>query len=177
MKKTLAILAVLVLACASVFAQAAAEAPAKKGPVTLAWWDNYANLAETHQAILDEYEAATGNHVELQNYDGTSYKEALDLAIRSGQSPDILSAKPWGTNNIAQKYTEGVIAPLTVDSQLTSFATCFRSSHSLHQGSPSRHPEGSLRRLHSLRRQGLLLPYPGSEPLRYALVRQERHPE
>ncbi|MCF0237220.1 MAG: carbohydrate ABC transporter substrate-binding protein [Sphaerochaetaceae bacterium] len=114
MKKVLSLILVLALfANTMVFATGASELASKKEAITLDWWDQYMTLESTHQKIFDEYEAETGNHVAYQGYEGSSFKEALDLAIRSGQSPDIFS-NIWGTNNIVQKYHEGVLAPMTI---------------------------------------------------------------
>lgn len=112
MKKALALIALVALVCSVAFAQAAAEAQ-QKGPVTLTWWDQYSNQAGTHQAIFDAFEAETGNKVEMQNYSSSAAKDAFDLAIRSNQSPDIMS-NPWKTNGIAAKYYEGALGAMTV---------------------------------------------------------------
>lgn len=106
MKKLLGVLLSLALLCT--FAPTQAQAA-----TTLTWWDQFATLQELHQGIFDTFEAETGVHVDYQNYDAASLKESIDLAIRSGQSPNIFT-QMWGSNQEVAKWTEGVFAPLTV---------------------------------------------------------------
>lgn len=80
---------------------------------SLDWWDQFANLEGTHQTIYDAYEKDTGIHVNYQNFDAASFKEAFDLALSSHQAPDILSYA-WDQNNAVAKYQEGSFSPLTV---------------------------------------------------------------
>lgn len=79
----------------------------------LEWWDQFANLMETHQAIYDAYEEETGIHVNYENFDAASFKEAFDLALSSHQAPDILSYA-WEANDAVAKYQEGNFSALTV---------------------------------------------------------------
>lgn len=80
---------------------------------SLKWWDHFATLMDTHQAIYDAYEADTGIHVDYENFDAASFKEAFDLALSSHQAPDILSYA-WDVNNAVAKYQEGNFSALTV---------------------------------------------------------------
>lgn len=104
---SLALTAVLCLGCA-------ASAAAEEG--TLKWWDQFATLQETHQAIYDAFEEETGIHVDYENFDAASFKEAFDLALSSDQAPDILSYA-WGANDAVAKYQEGNFSPLTISKE------------------------------------------------------------
>lgn len=91
-----------------------ASASAESG--TLKWWDQFAPLMETHQGIYDAFEAETGIHVDYENFDAASFKEAFDLAFSSDQAPDILSYA-WGANDAVAKYQEGNFSALTVSKE------------------------------------------------------------
>jgi len=108
MKKVVALFLSVLLLVGCVTAASAQE--------TLTWWDQFATLMDTHQAIFDEFEAETGIKVEYQNFDAASLKDAIDLAILSDQCPDIFT-QMWGNNKEVAKYTEGVFAPLTVSKE------------------------------------------------------------
>lgn len=105
MKKLAALLLTAVM-FASCFTAATAE-------TTLVWWDHFATLMDTHQAIFDEFEAETGIKVEYQNFDAASIKDSIDLAILSDQCPDIFPMM-WGGNRAVQKYLEGTFSPLNI---------------------------------------------------------------
>jgi multiple sugar transport system substrate-binding protein len=92
----------------------AASVSADEG--TLKWWDQYATLMDTHQAIYDAFEEETGIHVDYENFDAASFKEAFDLAISSGQAPDILSYA-WDANDAVAKYQAGTFSALTVSKE------------------------------------------------------------
>lgn len=104
---SLTLTAMLCLGCVS-------GAAAEEG--TLKWWDQFATLTETHQAIYDAFEEETGIHVDYENFDAASFKEAFDLALSSDQAPDILSYA-WDANNAVAKYQEGNFLPLTVSKE------------------------------------------------------------
>lgn len=104
---SLALTAALCLSCV-------ASASADGG--TMKWWDQFATLMDTHQAIYDAFEAETGVHVDYENFDAASFREAFDLALSSDQAPDILSYA-WDANNAVAKYQEGNFAPLTVSKE------------------------------------------------------------
>ncbi|MCM1188458.1 MAG: ABC transporter substrate-binding protein [bacterium] len=101
----------LVLALAGVLCLSTACGKTKTD--SLDWWDHFANLEETHQALYDAYEQETGIHVNYENFDAASFKEAFDLALTSHQAPDILSYA-WDQNNAVAKYQEGSFSALTV---------------------------------------------------------------
>ncbi len=105
MKKLLALVLSAVLLCTCVTGAVAEE--------KIKWWDQFATLMETHQAIYDVFEAETGIHVDYENFDAASFREAFDLALSSDQAPDILSYA-WDQNNAGAKYNEGAFQALTV---------------------------------------------------------------
>ena len=105
MKKLTALVLALALMCGCIVS-ASAE-------TTLTWWDHFATLMETHQAIFDAFEAETGVKVEYQNFDAASFKDSIDLAIVGGQCPDIFP-QMWCNNKEIQKYYENTFAPLTI---------------------------------------------------------------
>ena len=80
---------------------------------TLTWWDHFANLEAVHQKLFDELEAETGTHVEYQNFDAASIKDALVSAFGSDQEPDIFP-QMFGSNAEISKYNEGYFSPMTV---------------------------------------------------------------
>ncbi len=86
---------------------------AQETPKTLEWWDHYLPLAPLHQEIWAAYEAKTGIHVNYTQYDPAKQTEALLLAFRSGQCPDVFSMTFGGTPEPAM-YKDGWFSPLAV---------------------------------------------------------------
>ena len=110
MKKWMAFLLLLVMAASLSFAAGRAAAPS--GPRTITWWDHFLPLAPMHQEIWDQYAARTGNRVEYTQYDPARQSDALLLAFRANQCPDVfsntLSAQP------AALFKEGWFSPMAL---------------------------------------------------------------
>lgn len=118
MKKGMMIgLVLLLLASPLLFSAGAQEkSPAQtvgETPKTLEWWDHYLPLAPLHQEIWNAYEAKTGIKTNYTQYDPAKQTEALLLAYRSGQSPDVFSMTFGGTPEPAM-YKDGWFSPLAI---------------------------------------------------------------
>ena len=90
-------------------------AGSQTGPKTITWWDHFLPLAPMHQEIWNEYTAKTGNKVEYTQYDPAKQSDALLLAFRANQCPDVfsntLSSQP------AALFKEGWFSPLTLSKE------------------------------------------------------------
>ncbi|MDR1636535.1 MAG: extracellular solute-binding protein [Treponema sp.] len=121
MKKTVSLLSILVIAASFCFAGGGSDkgagpsAPVQSGPKTITWWDHFLPLAPMHQALWDEYSAKTGNKVEYTQYDPAKQNDALLLAFRSNQCPDVFSNTLGG--EAATLFREGWFSPMTVSKE------------------------------------------------------------
>lgn len=119
MRKGLMVLVVLcVLLMPMVSAKGTAETAVDKKvepvvPKTLEWWDHYLPLAGLHQQIWDAYEAKSGVKTHYTQFDPAKQNEALLLAFRSGQCPDVFSMTFGGTPEPAM-YKDGWFSPLAI---------------------------------------------------------------
>jgi len=91
MKKWLAFSLLLVLSASLCFAAGSSAPAAPSGPKTITWWDHFLPLAPMHKELWAQYTAKTGNKVEYTQYDPAKQKDALLLAFRSNQCPDVFS--------------------------------------------------------------------------------------
>ena len=83
--------------------------PAKTG---LVWWDHFKPLVSLHESIWAEYTKTTGIEVDYTQYNPAKLTEALQLAYRSNQSPDVFpNVMGVADSNL---YHEGWYAPLTI---------------------------------------------------------------
>ncbi|MGE4584835.1 MAG: ABC transporter substrate-binding protein [Sphaerochaeta sp.] len=82
-------------------------------PKTLEWWDHYLPLAPLHQEIWNAYEAKTGVKVNYTQYDPAKQNDALLLAFRSGQCPDVFSMTFPGNPEPAM-YKDGWFSPMAI---------------------------------------------------------------
>ncbi|MDR2552148.1 MAG: hypothetical protein LBD31_03140, partial [Treponema sp.] len=81
------------------------SSPGQGGPKTITWWDHFLPLAPLHQQLWAEYTAKTGSKVEYTQYDPAKQGDALLLAFRSTQCPDVFSYTFGGEP--ATLYKEG----------------------------------------------------------------------
>ena len=122
MKKTGVICFLLILLAASVFAggggdkkqpAAGQQAEAAKSG-TLEWWDHFLPIAPLHQQIWEQYAAKTGVKVNYTQYDPAKQNEALLLAFRSNQCPDVFSMT-FQANTVPSMFKEGWFSPMALD--------------------------------------------------------------
>lgn len=85
----------------------------EKEAKTLQWWDHFLPIAPLHQQIWDANEAKTGVKVQYTQYDPAKQNEALLLAFRSGQCPDVFSMTFAG-NPEPSMYKDGWFSPLAI---------------------------------------------------------------
>ncbi len=82
----------LALAAAAAFAGGQTEPAAATGPITIRVWDHFQPLTAAHDAILDAMKKRHPNlTVEHTVYNPATMPEALQLAFKSGQLPDVTS--------------------------------------------------------------------------------------
>lgn len=117
-KRGITTLALLLMALPLLMAGGSAEkATGASGEPTqvesISWWDHYLPLAPLHQQLWDEFTEETGIKVEYTQYDPAKQNEALLLAYRSNQTPDVFSMTFSG-NPEPQMYKDGWFSPLTV---------------------------------------------------------------
>jgi multiple sugar transport system substrate-binding protein len=118
MKKGLVVLLLAILVMTTVFASGGTEQidskPQNKTAVkSIDWWDHYLPLAPLHQKIWDDFTEETGVKVTYTQYDPAKQNEALLLAFRSGQSPDVFSMTFAG-NPEPSMYKDGWFSPLAL---------------------------------------------------------------
>lgn len=77
------------------------------------WWDHFLPIAPLHRQIWDAYTAETGIKVNYTQYDPAKQNEALLLAFRSKQCPDVFSMTFSG-NPEPSMYKDGWFSPLAV---------------------------------------------------------------
>ncbi|QBY01264.1 extracellular solute-binding protein [Rhodophyticola sp. CCM32] len=84
---------------------------AQDGPV-LQWWDIFAPLTDMNQRFWDAFEESGRGRVEYTNTNPATSMQALQLAFRSGESPDIFDVD-GDPATLASLYEAGWFAPLT----------------------------------------------------------------
>jgi len=100
------------------FSNGQKDGTAAKGdaPVKIVWWDHYMPLAPLHEAIWDKYRGEDGKSVvEYTQYDPSKLSEAIQLAYRSGQSPDVFP-NVMGVPD-SKLYHEGWFQPLSLSEE------------------------------------------------------------
>jgi multiple sugar transport system substrate-binding protein len=117
MKKIL-ILGLFLIIAVTLFAGGSGErggtgAASQGGTKTVTWWDHYMPLAPLHEKIWNDFTAQTGVKVEYTQYDPAKQQDALLLAFRSNQCPDVFSMTFSG-NPHASMYKEGWFAPMSL---------------------------------------------------------------
>jgi multiple sugar transport system substrate-binding protein len=80
---------------------------------TLEWWDHYLPIASLHREIWDAYEEETGVKTNYTQFDPAKQNDALLLAFRSKQSPDVFSMTFGGNPELAM-YKDGWFSPLAL---------------------------------------------------------------
>jgi multiple sugar transport system substrate-binding protein len=95
MKKIAGLVVLLTVAAGICFAGGGSAqesaAPAQSGPKTITWWDEFLPLASLHRQMWDGYTARTGTKIEYTQFDPAKQTEALLLAFRSNQCPDVFT--------------------------------------------------------------------------------------
>ncbi|QQO09615.1 ABC transporter substrate-binding protein [Breznakiella homolactica] len=81
---------------------------------TIEWWDHFMPIAPLHQQIWDAYTAQTGIKVNYTQYDPAKQSEALLLAFRSNQSPDVFSMT-FPQNTVPSMQKEGWFSPMALE--------------------------------------------------------------
>ena len=89
----LAIVAALALTACSGGTAEPAESDASAAPVTLTLSGWSLETTPEFQALADGFEKATGNKVELVEYDPAEYNTLLTADLGAGSAPDILTQK------------------------------------------------------------------------------------
>src|SRR6185503_8020584 len=71
----------------------AGAAPAKAGgPVVIRWWDHYLPIAPLHKQIWEQFSKENpGVTVEYTQYNPPDLGKSLQLAVKSGQMPDVFA--------------------------------------------------------------------------------------
>lgn len=90
------------------------NAPASDtGKTTIVWWDHYLPLVPLHQKIWDKYMADHPNvDIQYTQYDPNKLSEALQLANRSNQMPDVFP-DVLGVP-VSSLYHEGWFSPMDI---------------------------------------------------------------
>ena len=112
MKKALAFSLFLIMAASLCFAAGRSGDTGQSGPKTITWWDHFLPLAPMHQELWGEYAARTGNKVEYTQYDPAKQSDALLLAFRANQCPDVFSNT--FSSQPATLFKEGWFSPMTM---------------------------------------------------------------
>ncbi len=91
---------------------------AAQDDVTIRWWDQFLPLEPLHQAIWDAYQAAHPNvSIDYTQYNPQEMGQALQLAFKSGQMPDIHTLAGVGIPS-ARLVREGWFQPLPQGEEL-----------------------------------------------------------
>lgn len=119
MKKIVSCVFILMIASALCFAGGRSgktgSAQAAGGPKTITWWDEFLPLASIHRQLWDEYTAETGNKIEYTQFDPAKQSEALLLAFRSNQCPDVFTKTMSGEP--VTFYKEGWFSPMALNKE------------------------------------------------------------
>jgi len=79
---------------------------------TIKWWDVFQPLIPLHQSIWDAYAAAHPAKIEYTGMNPSDMMQALQLAFRSGQLPDVFNVPNGGVQQINSLEKAEWFAPL-----------------------------------------------------------------
>lgn len=103
------------LICTAVFAGGATEGK-KATNKALTWWEHFETLTAMNEDLFNEFTEKNGIEVEYTLSSPDKMADALLVAYRANQLPDVLSLPFSDVSNISTMFNEGWFQPLSFDS-------------------------------------------------------------
>jgi multiple sugar transport system substrate-binding protein len=114
MKKGFCLFLCICLICVSLFASGTAE---KKNETSkaLTWWEHFETLTAMNQGVFADFTQNTGIEVEYTLSSPDKMSDAMLVAFRAKQLPDVLSLPFSDVSTINTMFNEGWFQPLSLD--------------------------------------------------------------